>query len=58
MIQNNDIIIKKAEEGITIVIIDKDTYKKKMEAIISDRFKFEKHKIQKDIEILFLLKNI
>ena len=29
-----------------------------MEAIISDRFKFEKHKIQKDIEILFLLKNI
>ena len=56
--QNNDIIIKKVEKGITIVIIDKDTYKKKMEAIISDRFKFEKHKIQKDIEILFLLKNI
>ena len=42
LLQNKDIIIQKADKGNTIVVIDKDAYKKKMKAIISDRTNFEK----------------
>ena len=42
LLQNKDIIIQKADKGNTIVVIDKDAYKKKMKAIISDHSKFEK----------------
>ena len=34
MLQEKDIIMQKADKGSTIVVIDKDAYKKKM---ISDR---------------------
>ena len=42
LLQNKDITIQKADKGNTIVVIDKDAYKKKMKAIISDHSKFEK----------------
>ena len=48
LLQNKDIIIQKADKGNTIVIIDKNAYKKKMKAIISDRSKFEKLDIQEE----------
>ena len=39
----------------TIVVIDKDAYKKKMKAIISDRSKFEKLDIQEEKHLNFIL---
>ena len=55
LLQNNDIIIQKADKGNTIVVIDKDAYKKKMKAIISDRTKFEKLDIQEEKHLNFIL---
>ena len=42
LLQNKDIIIQKTDKGNTIVVIDKDAYKKKTKAIISNPSKFEK----------------
>ena len=55
LLQNKDIIIQKADKGNTIVT-DKDTYKKKTKAIISDRFKFVKLDIQEEKHLNFTLK--
>ena len=40
--QSNDVIIQKADKANSVVAIDKNAYKKKMNAIISARSKFEK----------------
>ena len=40
-----------------MVVIDKDAYKKKMKAIISDRSKFEKLNIQEEKHLNFILNN-
>ena len=53
--QNNDIIIQKAEEGNTVVIIDKDAYKAKMKCLILDPSKFKKLDIQNDKHLNFIL---
>ena len=55
LLQDKDIIIQKADKGNTIVIIDKDAYKKKMKAIISDCSKFEKLGIQEEKHLNFIL---
>ena len=54
LLQNKD-IIQKADKGNTIVIIDKDVYKKKMKVIISDRSKPKKHDIQEGNHFNFIL---
>ena len=54
LLQNKD-IIQKADKGNTIVIIDKDVYKKKMKVIISDRSKPKKHDIQEGKHFNFIL---
>ena len=46
---------QKADKGNTIVIIDKDVYKKKMKVIISDRSKPKKHDIQEGKHFNFIL---
>ena len=55
MLQNKDIIIRKADKGNTIVVINKDVYKKKMKAIISDCSKVEKLDIQEEKHLNFIL---
>ena len=54
LLQNKDITIQKADKGSTIVVIDKDAYKKKMKAIISDGSKFELD-IQEEKHLNFIL---
>ena len=55
LLQNKDIIIQKADKGNTIVVIDKDAYKKEMKAIISGSSKFEKLDIQEEKHLNFIL---
>ena len=55
LLQNKGIIIQKADKGNTNVVIDKNAYKKKMKAIISDRSKFEKLDIQEENHLNFIL---
>ena len=40
--KNKDIIIQKSDKGNSVVIVDKDTYVKRMENLLSDQRKFEK----------------
>ena len=40
--KNKDIIIQKSDKGNSVVIVDKDTYIKRMENLLSDQRKFEK----------------
>ena len=54
LLQNKDIIIEKADKGNTIVVIDKDAYKKKTKAVISGRTKFEKLDIQEEKHLNFI----
>ena len=55
LLQDKDIIIQKSGKGNTIVVIDKDAYKKETKAFISDCFKFEKLDIQKEKYLNFIL---
>ena len=55
LLQNKDVIIHKANKDNTIVVIDKDDYKKKMKAIIWDRSKFENLNIQGEKHLNFIL---
>ena len=55
LLQNNDIIIHKANKGNTIVDIVKDEYKNEMKAIIWYRSKFEKPDIQGEKHLNFIL---
>ena len=57
LLQKKDIIIQKADKGNTIVVIDKDAYKKEMKAIISDRSKFEKLDIHEQKHLNIILNN-
>ena len=54
-LQNKDVIIQKADKGNTSVVDDKNTYEKKIKAIISDRSKFEKLDIQEEKYLNFIL---
>ena len=42
--ENSDIVIRRADKTSTYVILDNDTYLKKMEDLLSDKTKFEKLK--------------
>ena len=56
LLQNEDIIIHKADKAnIIVIVIDNDAYKKKMNAIISDCSQFEKLDIQEEKHINFIL---
>ena len=55
LLQNKDTIIQKANKTNTIFVTDKDAYKKKMKAIISDCSKCEKLEIQEEKYLNFIL---
>ena len=40
--KNKDIVIQKSDKGNSVAIVDKDTYIKRMENLLSDQRKFEK----------------
>ena len=43
--KNKDIVIQKFDKGNSVVIVDKDTYIKRMENLLSDQRKFENLKL-------------
>ena len=53
--KNKDIIIQKSYKGNSIVIVDKDTYIKRMENILSDQRKFEKVALKNDSFLNFVV---
>ena len=40
--KNKDIVIQKSDKGNSVVIVDKETYIKRMENLLSDQRKFER----------------
>ena len=53
--KNKDIIIQKSDKGNSVVIVDKDTYIKRMENLLSDQRKFEKVTLKNDAFLNFLV---
>ena len=53
--KNKDIIIKKSDEGNSVVIVNKDTYVKRMENLLSDQIKFEKVTLKNDAFLNFVV---
>ena len=46
--KNKDIVIQKSDKGDSVVIVDKDTYVKRMKNLLSDQRKFEKVTLKND----------
>ena len=55
LIKNNDIVIQKSDKGNSVVIVDKDTYIKRMENLLSDQRKFEKVTLKNDAFLNFVV---
>ena len=55
LIKNNDIVIQKSDKGNSAVIVDKDTYIKRMENLLSDQRKFEKVTLKNDAFLNFVV---
>ena len=53
--KNKDIVIQKADKGNSVVIVDKDTYIKRMENLLSDQRKFEKVTLKNDAFLNFVV---
>ena len=53
--KNKDIIIQKSDKGNSVVIVDKDTYVKRMENLLSDQRKFEKVTLKNDAFLNFVV---
>ena len=53
--KNKDIVIQKSDKGNSVVIVDKDTYIKRMENLLSDQRKFEKVTLKNDAFLNFLV---
>ena len=53
--KNKDIIIQKSDKGNSAVIVDKDTYIKRMENLLSDQRKFEKVTLKNDAFLNFVV---
>ena len=53
--KNKDIIIRKSDKGNSEVIVDKDTYVKRMENLLSDQRKFEKLTLKNDAFLNFVV---
>ena len=54
--KNKDIVIQKSDKGNSVVIVDKDTYIKRMENLLSDQRKFEKVTLKNDAFLNFVVK--
>ena len=53
--KNKHIIIQKSGKGNSVVIVDKDTYIKRMENLLSDQKKFEKVTLKNDAFLNFVV---
>ena len=53
--KNKDIVIQKSDKGNSAVIVDKDTYIKRMENLLSDQRKFEKVTLKNDTFLNFVV---
>ena len=53
--KNQDIAIQKSDKGNSVVIVDKDTYIKRMENLLSDQKKFEKVTLKNDAFLNFVV---
>ena len=53
--KNKDIVIQKSGKGNSVVIVDKDTYIKRMENLLSDQRKFEKVTLKNDAFLNFVV---
>ena len=52
---NKDIVIQKCDKGNSVVIVDKETYIKRMEKILSDKKKFERVTLKNDAFLSFVV---
>ena len=53
--KNKDIVIQKSDKGNSVVIVDKDTYIKRMGNLLSDQRKFEKVTLKNDAFLNFVV---
>ena len=53
--KNKDLIIQKSDKGNSAVIVDKDTYIKRMENLLSDQRNFEKVTLKNDAFLNFVV---
>ena len=52
---NKDIVIQKSDKGNSVVIVDKETYIKRMEKVLSDKRKFERVSLKNDAFLNFVV---
>ena len=53
--KNKDIVIQKSDKGNSVVIVDKETYIKRMENLLSDERKFERVTLKNDTFLNFVV---
>ena len=53
--KSKDIVIQKSDKGNYVVIVDKDTYIKRMKNLLSDQRKFEKVTLKNDALLNFCI---
>ena len=53
--KNKDIVIQKSDNGNSVVIVDKETYSKRMENLLSDQRKFERVTLKNDAFLNFVV---
>ena len=53
--KNKDIVIQKSDKGNSVVIVDKETFIKRMENILSDERKFERVTLKNDAFLNFVV---
>ena len=53
--KNKDIVIQKSDKGNSVVIVDRDTYIKRMENVLSDQRKLEKVTLKNDAFLNFVV---
>ena len=53
--KNKDIVIQKSDKGNSVVIVDKETYIKRMENLLSDQRKFERVTLKNDAFLNFVV---
>ena len=53
--KNKDIVIQKFDKGNSVIIVDKETYIKKMENLLSNQRKFERTTLKNDAFVNFVV---
>ena len=53
--KNKEIVIEKSDKGNSVIIVDKETYNKRMENLFSDQTKFERVTLKNDALLNFVV---